>query len=65
MKNQNFWLLGAMIGSFVLTMLVLFVPFLRTAFGLVQISALDLGIAVGLAVVIIPIMEIVKVIRRK
>ncbi|MBO7254280.1 MAG: calcium-translocating P-type ATPase, PMCA-type [Clostridia bacterium] len=65
MKNQNLWLLGAMIGSFVLTMLVLFVPFLRTAFGLVQISALDLGIAVGLAVVIIPIMEIVKVIRRK
>jgi Ca2+-transporting ATPase len=65
MKNQNLWLLGAMGGSFVLTMLVLFVPFLRTAFGLVSISAVELAISVGLALIIIPIMEIVKIFRRK
>ncbi len=64
MKNQNLWLLGAMGGSFVLTMVVLFVPFLRTAFGLVPISVQEIAISVGLALIIIPVMEIVKIFRR-
>jgi len=64
-KKQNFWLLGAMAGSFVLTLGVLLIPFLRNAFGLSAISVVDLVIAIGLAVVIIPIMEIVKIFRRK
>ncbi len=64
-KNQNFWLLGAMAGSFVLTLGVLLIPFFREAFGLVAISGLDLAISIGLAIIIIPIMEIVKLFRRK
>ncbi len=64
-KNHNFWLLGAMAGSFVLTLGVLLIPFLRNAFGLSAISVVDLVIAIGLAIVIIPIMEIVKIFRRK
>ena len=65
MKNQNFWLIAAMGGSFVLTMGVLLIPFFRNAFGLTLISGKDLLISIGLAVTIIPIMEIIKAIRRK
>jgi Ca2+-transporting ATPase len=64
-KNHNYWLLAAMGGSFVLTLGVLFIPFFREAFGLIAISFTDFVIAVGLAVVIIPFMEIVKIFRRK
>lgn len=64
-KNQNFWLVAAMGGSFVLTMGVLLIPFFRNAFGLTLISGKDLIISIGLAVTIIPIMEIIKAIRRK
>ncbi len=65
MKTLNLWLIGAMVGSFVLTLGVLLIPFFREAFGLVAISAVDLAISVGLAIIIVPIMEIVKIFRRK
>ena len=64
-KSQNKWLWGAMILSLVCTTLVIEVPFLAAAFQFEPISPGEYGIALGLAVLIIPIMEIVKLIQRK
>ncbi len=64
MKNQNWWLWGAGILSFVLTTVVLEVPFLADAFELAQLDLMEYGIAFGLAICIIPIVEICKIIHR-
>ena len=64
-KNQNKWLWGAMALSLICTTLVIEVPFLAAAFQFEPISWMEYGIAIGLAVLIIPIMEIVKLIQRK
>ena len=61
--NKVLW--GAMLGSLVLTTLVLEVPFLANAFGFTPISWTEYAIALGLAVLIIPIVEIVKFFQRK
>jgi len=65
LKTHNAFLWGAMALSFVLTTAVLYVPFLSEAFGFAHISLLEYGIAIGLAVLIIPIMELVKFIQRR
>ena len=65
MKNQNKWLWIAMLASLVLTTSVIYIPFLRNAFDFEHISVLEYAVAVGLAVLIIPIIEIVKLIQRK
>jgi len=64
MPHHNLWLWGAMAASFVATTAVLYVPFLRTAFGFESISLVEYGVSVALAIVIIPIMELIKLIRR-
>ncbi len=64
MKNQNWWLWGAGILSFILTTVVIEVPFLANAFELAQLDLPEYGIAFGLAILIIPIVEIVKIIHR-
>ena len=64
MKKQNLWLWGAAILSFILTTVVIEVPFLAQAFELAQLDLPEYGIAFGLAILIIPIVEIVKVIHR-
>lgn len=64
LENQNKYLWGAMLASLVLTTAVIYVPFLSDAFGFEHISILEYGVALGLAVLIIPIMEIVKSIQR-
>ena len=63
-KNQNKWLWGAGILSFVLTMAVLEIGFLRNAFELANLDLMDYCIAVGLSILIIPIVEIVKIFHR-
>ncbi len=63
-KKMNKYLLGAMLLSFVLTQLVLFVPVLRNAFGFEQISLKMYLIAVGLGLLIIPLVEVVKLLQR-
>lgn len=63
-KNQNKYLWAAMAASLVLTTAVIYVPFLSNAFGFEHISAIEYCIALGLAFLIIPIMEIVKGIQR-
>jgi len=64
MKKQNLWLWGAGILSFILTTVVIEVPFLANAFELAQLDLPEYGIAFGLAILIIPIVEIAKVIHR-
>ena len=65
MKNQNKWLWGAGILSMVLTMAVVWVPFLADIFKFAHITLAEFGVAVALAFLIIPIMEITKFIQRK
>ena len=61
--NQILW--AAMIGSLVLTTLVLEVPFLANAFGFTPIGLLEYSVAMLLAIIVIPIVETVKFIQRK
>ncbi len=61
--NKVLW--GAMIGSLLLTTAVLEVPFLANAFGFTPISWTEYGIAMLLAVLVIPIVEIVKFFQRR
>ena len=65
LKGQNMVLWAAMLGSLVLTTLVLEVPFLANAFGFTTIGWDEYGIAIALAILVIPIVEIVKLIQRK
>lgn len=65
MKHGNPTLLWAGIGSFVLTTLVIYVPFLAEAFEFEHISFLEYAIAMILAASIIPIVEIIKFFQRK
>ena len=64
LKGQNKVLWAAMIGSLVLTTLIIEVPFLANAFGFTSIGLVEYGISMGLAVLVIPIVEIVKLIQR-
>ena len=65
LKSHNMFLYGAMIVSLILTTAVIEVPFLAKAFEFTPISIQEYLIALGLAVLIIPIMEVVKAIQRK
>ena len=64
MKTQNLWLWGAGALSLILTTVVIEVPFLANAFELAQLDITEYGIAFGLAILIIPIVEICKIIHR-
>ena len=65
MKGQNLVLWLAMGASFVLTTLVIYVPFLSSLFHLEEISPLEYAVAIGIALLIIPLVELVKFIQRK
>jgi len=64
MKTQNLWLWGAGALSLLLTTAVIEIPFLANAFELAHLDLTEYGIAFGLAILIIPIVEIAKVIHR-
>ncbi len=65
LKTVNKMLLGAAALSFVLTTSVVFLPVVSGWFGFAQLSIPEYLIAMGLAVLIIPCVEIVKLIQRK
>ena len=65
LKTQNKVLWAAMIGSFLLTTVLLEVPFLANAFGFVPVGLSEYSIAMGLAFSVIPIVETVKFFQRK
>lgn len=64
LKGHNKVLWGAMLFSLALTLLVIYVPFLADAFGFEHISLTEYVIAVLLAFLVIPAVEIVKWIQR-
>ena len=64
-KKQNLWLWGAGVLALILTTVVIYVPFLETAFEFTHINLMEYFIALGLAILIIPLVEIVKFIQRK
>ena len=64
MKNQNLWLWGAGVLSLILTTVVVEVDFLAKAFELAHLDLMEYAIAFGLAILIIPIVEIIKAIQR-
>ncbi|HIY51917.1 MAG TPA: cation-translocating P-type ATPase [Candidatus Olsenella avicola] len=64
MKKQNKWLWGAAILAFILTVIVVEVPFLADMFGFMELPMEALAAALGLAFLIIPIMEVYKAVMR-
>ena len=65
LKSHNKVLWAAMLGSLLLTTLVIEVPFIANAFGFEPISLAEYGVAIVLAILVIPIVELVKFIQRK
>ena len=65
MKKQNVWLWGAAVLALVLTVIVVEVPFLAEMFGFMELPVDALACAVGLAFLIIPIMEVYKAVMRR
>ena len=63
-NGQNMWLWGAGALSLLLTTAVVEIDFLANAFELAHLDIMEYGIAFGLAILIIPIVELVKVIHR-
>ena len=64
LKGQNMVLWAAMLGSLLLTTAVIEVPFLANAFGFTPIGWTEYGIAMVLAFLVIPVVELVKLLQR-
>ncbi len=65
LKTHNMLLFGTMIVSLLLTTMLIYIPALSNMFGFEEISLLEYAVALGLAFLTIPIVEIVKLIQRK
>ena len=65
LPSVNKMLLLAAGGSFIATTLVCEVPFLANAFGFASVGINEYLIAIGLGLIVIPVVEIVKLIQRK
>ena len=65
MGSMNWYLIGAMVLSLVLSTVVIYVPFLKEAFDFAAIDLREYFTALVLAVLVIPIVEIIKLIQRK
>jgi Ca2+-transporting ATPase len=59
------WLLLALLWEFILIAVLIQLPSVRDAFGIIKPSASDLGIIIGFGVVVFISMEVVKAILRK
>jgi Ca2+-transporting ATPase len=65
LKSQNKALILAGVASLVLTTAVLYLPGLSDAFGFEHINLAEYATALGLAVLVIPIVEAVKLLQRR
>lgn len=65
MKKKNLFLLGSMAFSWILTTVIIYVPFLANIFEFEHISLAEYGVALLLAISIIPMVEIVKFFQRR
>jgi Ca2+-transporting ATPase len=63
LKRHNKFLLGAMALSFVLSVAVIYIPGINNIFELTPLSAVNFFIAIAIAFIIIPVVEICKLIR--
>lgn len=64
LKTHNFLLFGSMIAALLLTTAVIEIPFVANLFDFTSIGITEYLIALGLSVLIIPIVEAVKLIKR-
>lgn len=67
-KNFNWWLVGAFIVTTALTVMAVYMPGLKTVFGIeenVSFSYVELAICIALSLSTIPVFEIGKAIRRR
>ncbi len=62
-KQQNWFMWGAFALSLLLTTAVIYVPFLNDAFGFSAINAVEYFTAMGLAFMIIPAVELAKLVQ--
>lgn len=65
LKHFNFWLLGAFFLTTALTLVVIYVPFFANVFNFSTISLKEFLTAFGLAFSIIPIIEVLKLFKKK
>ena len=65
LKTSNTFLLGAGFAALIATTVVCEVPFIANAFGFISIELGEYLVAVGLGVLVIPIVEAVKLIQRR
>ncbi len=65
LRKQNLWLWGTMAFSLLVTAAVIFIPFLNQAFSFHSITLTEYLISLGLALIVIPAVEVEKAIRRK
>ncbi len=65
LKTHNRSLYVAMVVSFLLTAAVIYVPFLRDAFKFEHISLYEFAISIALAILVIPVVEVVKFFQRR
>lgn len=65
LKYMNTALIWSSIASLAATTLVIYVPFLAAAFEFEHISFMEYAIAIGLAFLVIPIVETIKFVQRK
>ena len=64
-NGHNYFLYGTLFGAFIMTILVIYVPFLRNAFGFAFISIGEFIISIAIALTVIPFVEMTKAIQRK
>ncbi|MBR2929809.1 MAG: cation-translocating P-type ATPase [Clostridia bacterium] len=62
-QNKTLWIAG--IGSLIATTLVCEIPFLASAFGFASVGIGEYLIAIALGAVVIPVVELVKLIQRR
>ncbi|MDR0928591.1 MAG: cation-translocating P-type ATPase [Oscillospiraceae bacterium] len=65
LKKQNWFLVGAMVVSFLLTTGVLYIPFMAALFGFAPIVLSEYAAAMGLALAVVPLVEAVKWVQRR
>ncbi len=65
LKSHNMMLIIAMILTIIATTLVCEVPFIANAFGFTGVTFAEYLVAIGLGLLVIPIVEVVKLVQRK
>ena len=64
-KTTNKYLWFGCLGSLILTTMVIYIPYLANLFGFRYLAYYEFAIALGLGLLIIPIVEIVKKLENK